>query len=280
MSVNLSTGIGALVSNFNTQYVDSIKHYETLQTGKRINSAKDDAAGLITSIKNQSQISGNGIAIQNLMNARGILSSRIAIQDSLIESFNQFRELVLTTQNIALGPAEISNLDWHFNSIKTQAREMADISVEVMGTSVAIGHWNSQNKTINIQSGSGSQDNYTYELKNLWTDIQRLTPPSAYVNETPQRALALSLREIDTWAMPNVINARSNDAAMINSIERQISALSSRNIALSSSNSRILDTDYTREIAAYQANEVRKQISASAIKKGVRSYDYILKLLR
>ena len=73
-------------------------HQERLSTGKRINSAKDDAAGFALAASLKERLSGMKIAKQNIQNAQSVLSIVEAGQQKSIELLQNMREKMSQTR--------------------------------------------------------------------------------------------------------------------------------------------------------------------------------------
>lgn len=127
MSV-INTNIKSLVSQNamvknNRDLADAMQQ---LSTGKRINSAKDDAAGLAISSRMTSQITGLNQAIRNGNDAVSMLQTTEGAMIEMTNMLQRMRELAVQSSNDTYTTADRGYLDLEFQQLKTEVNRITD----------------------------------------------------------------------------------------------------------------------------------------------------------
>ncbi len=101
MSLSINTNIAALNSarNLATSSSDLSRAYQRLSSGLRINSAKDDAAGMAISQRFTTQIRGLNQAVRNANDGISMLQVADGALDSMTSSLQRIRELAVQAAN-------------------------------------------------------------------------------------------------------------------------------------------------------------------------------------
>ena len=138
-------------------------HQERLSTGKRINSAKDDAAGFALASSLKERLSGMRVAKQNIQNAQSILSIVEAGQQKSIDLLQDMREKLLRVQDSTLTSDQRQSLIDQLGELKS---ELTDIYNSVK--------WNSSTPipgtTISFQVGEESSDTFAVTVLGEYTN--------------------------------------------------------------------------------------------------------------
>lgn len=127
MSV-INTNIKSLVSQNamvknNRSLADAMQQ---LSTGKRINSAKDDAAGLAISSRMTSQITGLNQAVRNGNDAVSMLQTTEGAMIEMTNMLQRMRELAVQSSNDTYTAVDRSYLDLEFQQLKTEINRITD----------------------------------------------------------------------------------------------------------------------------------------------------------
>ncbi|MDP1931192.1 MAG: flagellin [Gammaproteobacteria bacterium] len=101
MAQVINTNVASLNAqrNLNSSQAGTNKALERLSSGLRINSAKDDAAGLAISTRFQSQINGLNVAIRNAGDGVSLAQTAEGALGSMTDSLQRIRELALQSSN-------------------------------------------------------------------------------------------------------------------------------------------------------------------------------------
>ena len=99
---------------------------ERLATGKRINSASDDAAGLAIETRMDSQIRGLSQASRNANDGISLLQTADGAASEMSDMLQRMRELSVQSQNGTVGTQDISNLNQEFAALATEIDRIAN----------------------------------------------------------------------------------------------------------------------------------------------------------
>jgi len=127
MSV-INTNLKALSAQGSLSQVD--KSYATsmerLSTGLRINSAKDDAAGLAITSRMTSQIRGYAVAIRNSNDGISMAQTAEGAMGQVTNMLQRMRELAVQAGNGAMSDADRGNLQQEVSQLKLQINDIAN----------------------------------------------------------------------------------------------------------------------------------------------------------
>lgn len=134
---------------------------EQLSTGKRINSAKDDAAGLAVSENMTAQIRGLNMAVRNANDGISLLQTA---EGAMIEQTNmlqRMRELSVQAANGTLSSTQRSYLNVEFNSLLDEINRIGN-NTQWNGMRLLTGEMGlDSNGRIGFQVGAGTTDTET-----------------------------------------------------------------------------------------------------------------------
>ncbi len=136
---------------------------ERLSTGKRINSAKDDAAGLAISTSMTSQIRGMNQAVRNANDGMALAQTADGALSEVTNMLQRVRELTVQAKSGTYGSDDRANIQTEISALTSQISDVLDKTafngVKLFDTSGT----DANSRTLNIQVGANSTD--TVELK-------------------------------------------------------------------------------------------------------------------
>ena len=233
---------------------------EQLSTGKKINSASDNAAGLAISSRMTSQIRGLGAAISNANDAASMVSTAEGALDEITAMLQRMRELAVQSGTGTTSAADRTYLNSEFVALREEIDRIADNT-----------QWNGQNildgsagasvgkSTVAFQIGAnekqtistafGNFNNTTGSLSGLAS--KRLSAATIASGITVASG---AIGELDT-VISDVSAQRATFGAVSNRLTHAIDNLTNVKTNSEAARSRILDTDYsvaTSEMARAQ----------------------------
>ncbi len=257
---------------------------QRLSSGMRINSAKDDAAGLGISQRLQAQITSNNVAARNAGDAISMVQTAEGGMQEVSSMLQRMRELATQGNNASLNDTqrgyisnEVTALGDEINKISSRTTfngaTLLDGSISTAGS--ASGTFQvgvAQTDTLDISSLM--QDvSTTGGLSALGTAITNLATSSTAVNMS---ALGTA---VDT-AIDTIAGFRSDLGSMNNRLDHNIANLQSQSEALSASKSRITDTDYAAETATLSKTQVLSQAATAMLSQANQMPNAVLSLLK
>jgi len=126
---------------------------ERLSTGKRINSAKDDAAGLAITNRMTSQVMGIAKAIQNTNDAISMTQTAEGAYGSVTDILQRMRELAVQSATGTVNSSDRSSIQLEVSQLRSQ---IDDIALKTNHNNIKLLDGSAQN--IFVQSGSNSGD--------------------------------------------------------------------------------------------------------------------------
>lgn len=174
MSLGINTNIASLSAQraLSGSQADAATAMQRLSTGLRINSAKDDAAGLAVSNAMTSRINGLQQAGRNSNDAVSMLQTAEGGLQSITDNLQRIRELAVQASNDSLGSTERGYLNTEVGQLINEINRVAD-STTFNGQQLlnGTGGTNTDGQfTFQIGAGTSSNDNFAVTLADVNTD--------------------------------------------------------------------------------------------------------------
>ncbi|MCX8905021.1 flagellin [Vibrio parahaemolyticus] len=167
MAITVNTNVAALVAQRHlTSATDMLNQsMERLSSGKRINSAKDDAAGLQISNRLQSQIRGLDVAVRNANDGISIMQTAEGAMNEVTNIMQRMRDLSLQSANGSNSQAERTALQEEVTALNDELNRIAE-TTSFGGRKLLNGAFGKSSFQIGAASGEAVQ----IELKSMRTD--------------------------------------------------------------------------------------------------------------
>jgi len=242
-----------------------------LSSGMRINSGKDDAAGLAISGRMNSQVQGLNQAMRNASD--GISLAQTA-DGALAESTNilqRMRDLSLQAGNGIYNESDRSSMNEEFSQLQSELDRIAGST-----------SFNGKNVLDGSMSGSGA----SFQVGANANETIEMTIDGATQADLGTRSLSIttaadaqnSLAAIDE-AISSISANRGNLSAVQNRFESSISNLGNVSENLAASNSRIADADIAAEVSNSLKNRILAQAGVAVQAQANQSAGMTLSLL-
>ena len=113
MPQTINTNVSSLNAqrNLNTSQSSLATSMERLSSGLRVNSAKDDAAGLAIADRMNAQIRGINVAVRNANDGISLAQTAEGALATITDALQRMRELAVQAANGTNGPGDLANLD-------------------------------------------------------------------------------------------------------------------------------------------------------------------------
>ena len=242
---------------------------ERLSTGKRINSAKDDAAGLAIASTMTSQIKG---MTQGIRNANDGISMAQTAEGALGEVSNmlqRMRELTVQGKNGTNDADAKANIKSELDELAKQITSIV-ANTEFNGQKLFDGTAGTAG-VVTIQAGAGSTD--TVDLSFADIDLTAVGTAAGAV-EAADGDLAV----YDT-ALQTIATTRATLGAAQNRLESTVNNLSNNVTNLTDARSRIEDADFSAETTALAKQQILSQASTAMLAQANQSQQGVLKLI-
>ncbi|MES2302968.1 MAG: flagellin [Pseudomonadota bacterium] len=238
---------------------------ERLSTGKRINGAKDDAAGLAISTTMTSQIKGMGQGIRNANDGISFAQTADGALNEVTAMMQRIRELAVQAKSATYQDTDRDYMNSEVQELNTQINDVLG-TVKFNGNNV----FGTTDTTFDIQVGAETTDVVTITSKGISTVAFDV---SDVANATT------SITDADT-SLAEVSAARASFGAAQNRLESVVNNLNDNVTNLSDARSRIQDTDYSAETTAMAKAQILSQASTAMIAQANQAQQNVLSLLK
>ena len=246
---------------------------ERLSTGKRINSAKDDAAGLAIASSMTSQIRGMNQSIRNANDGISFSQTAEGALGEVTNMLQRVRELAVQSKSGTYSDTDRTNLNAEASQLQAQ---IADILTNTKFNGVTLfSKTSGTDVTVSIATGGASTDVVTLTSKGI--DGTKLTTTALDVNDAAKAATTIT--NVDD-VLKNVNATRAGLGAGQNRLESAVNNLTTNSTNLANARSRIEDTDYSSETTALAKAQILSQASTAMIAQANQSQQNVLSLLR
>ncbi|WP_299308784.1 flagellin [uncultured Croceicoccus sp.] len=246
---------------------------ERLSTGKRINSAKDDAAGLAIATGMTSQVRGMNQGIRNANDGIALAQTAEGSLDEVTNMMQRMRELAVQSASGTYTDNDRLNMTAEVDQLTAQLGDVV-ANAEFNGTKLFDGTV----ATVTIQAGANAADTVDITNANLTTLTGGAGTAGSYAVDTQANASAtLALLDTDITA---IATARAGMGASQNRLESAVNSLSNNATNLTDARSRIMDTDYSAETTALAKAQILSQASTAMLAQANQSTQNVMSLLR
>jgi len=259
---------------------------ERLSTGKRINSAKDDAAGLAIASSMTAQIKGMNQGIRNANDGISMAQTAEGALDEVSNMLQRMRELQVQSKNDTYSSTDKTN-------ITTEQTALAKQIDSVLKTTQFNGKklFEGSSAAVNIQTGANTNDTVslavpdmtaayaanTKSVSQVLSFATRDATTGAVTADATLRAAA-TLDDYD-GALSAVATQRASLGATQNRLESAVNNMTSNATNLSDARSRIEDADFSTETTALAKAQILSQASTAMLSQANQSAQGVLKLL-
>jgi flagellin len=249
---------------------------ERLSSGKRINSAKDDAAGLAIASGMTSEIRGMNQAMRNANDGISYAQTAEGALGEVTNMLQRIRELAIQSASGTYSDADRTNLNAEVVELKAQITSIL-ATTEFNGTrlfnaNASGGTYAAASGGVSIQAGSNSGDTITINFSAL-SDLASTTAVDTSGNATT------ALGDVDT-VLTNVNATRAKLGAAQSRLESTINQLSNNVTNLSDARSRIEDADFSMETTNLAKAQILSQASTAMLAQANQSQQGVLSLLK
>jgi len=268
---------------------------ERLSTGKRINSAKDDAAGLAIATSMTSQIKGMAQGIRNANDGISLAQTAEGALSEVSNMLQRVRELSVQSSSGTYQQSdrdsmqsEVTNLTQQINDVLNNTQFNGNSLFATGNTTSAAGvttNTAANNKAVSFDIQTGANNGDTVTLTSTKIDGTNLISTALKVNDTVAgdgSGAANATATIDKvdLALKDVNATRASLGAGQNRLESAVNNLTNNVANLSDARSRIEDADYSSETTAMAKAQILSQASTAMIAQANQSQQNVLSLLR
>lgn len=247
---------------------------QRLSSGLRVNSAKDDAAGLAIAERMNAQVRGMNVAMRNASDGISLAQTAEGALGKLSDMLQRMRELAVQSGNATNGATDRANLDAEFQQLAQEiTRTLA--GTQFNGLAILAGSAGSQ--TFQVGAGTTVNDRITVVTSDL-TNVTAVTNVTSgdILNVTNAQS---AMNDIDS-VLTLINTERASWGATQNRFEAVIANLSVAAENQTAARSRIMDADFAAETAALTRAQVLQQAGNAMLAQANQLPSNVLQLLR
>jgi len=270
MAITINTNVGSLNAQRNLlkSSLSLTKSMERLSSGLRLNSAKDDSAGLAISNRMTAQIRGLNQAVRNTNDGISLAQTAEGALQETTNNLQRMRELAVQASNGTLSAADRTSLDAEYSELVSEIDRISDTTT-FNGIKLLDGTFNAD---IQVGANAGENINITIgaaDASTIMGTVGDVTTVSAAQTE---------IDAIDT-ALAAVDSIRGNLGAKQNRFESTIANLSNISENMSAARSRIMDADIAQETSNMMKYNILQQAGVSVLAQSNQMPSLALSLL-
>jgi flagellin len=251
---------------------------ERLSTGKRINSAKDDAAGLAIATRMTSEIRGINAAIRNANDGISLVQIAEGAMGEVGNILQRMRELAVQASSGTVSDTDRAGIQAEVSQLKSQVTAVSSrttfngISLMNGSTSLASG---GNGTKVTIQTGNNSGETVDVDIRAVDLTILGLASLDTSTQSSADSALALLSSALDT-----VSEGRATLGGIQSRLATTIDNLNSQTTNLTEARSRIEDADFSQESTLLAKNQILSQASTAMLAQANQAPQGVLSLIR
>ena len=242
---------------------------DRLSSGLRVNSAKDDAAGLAVAERMNAQARGMNVAIRNASDAISMVQTADSGLQQVTDTLQRMRELAVQAANGTYQDEDRELLDVEYQQLVEEIERIIDVTrfngLQILSTDA---------DDIDFQVGANTEDE---DVITVEFDDMSSTFTAGSIDDQ-----AAALTEIDSIdeALDAFNEQRAVFGAAINRFEATITNLRSASENQMAAMSRIMDADFAMETAALTKGQVLQQAGIAMLAQANQAPQAVLSLLR
>ena len=273
--LSINTNVGALKAADAAYSVN--KSMETsmqrLSTGKRINGAIDDAAGLQISQRQEAEIRGFRQAARNAADSQALLATAEGAMGEITNILQRLRELAVQAASGTVSAADHDAIDSEAQALEA---EITRIRNDTTWAGIQLLNAGSNSGVFTFHVGPDASDTIKHTIPdlahtggtvNITEDLQNRGNANNYIGQ------------IDN-ALSNISTEREQAGAVMNRLDYTMANLSNMATNLSLAKGRIEDADFAAESANLARTQVLQQASMSMLAQANASKQNILALFQ
>ena len=287
MPQTINTNLASLNAqrNLSTSQSSLATSMQRLSSGMRVNSAKDDAAGLAIAERMQAQVRGMNVAIRNANDGISMAQTAEGALGKVADSLQRMRELAVQAANDTNSASDKDSLDLEFGELAKEVQRVVGGTTfngkNILGEgggvdfNFQIGANTTDNDTITITTPKLTEDSDILAVAGSAGGDQR----ASIAGGVDSADIRIVMDNIDTAL--NTIN--SQRAVMGASQARFESVIGNLQISVenqSAAKSRIMDTDFASETANLSRAQILQQAGNAMVAQANALPQQVLKLLQ
>lgn len=253
---------------------------ERLSTGLRINSAKDDAAGLAITNRLTTQIRGSEVAARNANDGISLAQTAEGAMGALTDTMQRMRDLAIQAANASNSSSDRQNLQTEFAQLQDELGRIID-NTEFNGQKILAGSVNGAKFQVGANTTADNQISVTIGSLGAVaaSGIGSLLADGVSIGSGADFDDIMDAVSIIDSSITTVDTARAKLGSIQNRFEVTIDNLNNFIVNESAARSRIQDADFAKETANLSKAQILQQAGTSVLTQANQAPQSVLGLL-
>jgi flagellin len=275
MPQTINTNVQSLNAqrNLNTSQSSLATSMQRLSSGLRVNSAKDDAAGLAIAERMNTQVRGMNVAIRNANDGISLAQVAEGAIGKVADMLQRMRELAVQSANATNGPADRANLNAEFQQLSAEVTRTVTGTkfngLAILGSDAGV--------PLVYQVGANSGETVSVTTTNLAAAAEITNVTAGNITDAATSATAMT--NIDA-ALTRVNSERALHGATQNRFEAIIGTLQVAAENQSAARGRIMDADFAAETSNLSRAQILQQAGTAMVAQANALPQQVLQLLQ
>jgi flagellin len=278
MPQTINTNIVSLNAqrNLNMSQTSLATSMQRLSSGLRVNSAKDDAAGLAIAERMNAQVRGMNVAVRNANDGISLAQTAEGALSKVGDALQRMRELTVQARNSTNSGSDKDSLDKEFQQLS------AEINRVLAGTT-----FNGQTilastgtQTFQVGANTTANDTISINTVDMTTDASVTAVTASVINSTTDATVLATVIESIDGALNLINDTRATYGASQSRFDSVISNLQQAVENQSAARSRIMDADFAAETAALSRAQILQQAGNAMVAQANQLPQQVLQLLK
>jgi len=284
MALTVATNTGALMAQAAASSVNKEMEIsmERLSTGKRINSAADDAAGVAIASRLSSEIRGTDQAIRNAMDAQALIDTAEGAQLEVVNLLQRMRELAVQASNDTNDSNDRTALDNEYQALEAEIDRIGSTTswAGINLLTEKAGAATDGKLSFQVGSRANTADIIEVHIKAVASSGMGDSATDISATDLTSRANAnTAIGTLDT-AITSMNAQRGKLGAISNRLDSTVANLTNISTNLSEGKGRIEDADFAEETTNLAKTQILQQASTAMLAQANASKQNVLSLLQ
>lgn len=283
MALTINTNLSSLNAqrNLNNSTNDLQTSLQRLSSGLRVNSAKDDAAGLAIADRINSQIRGQTVAVRNANDGISVAQTADGALASITETLQRQRDLAVQAANFGVTTSsDRQKLQTEFKQLGQEVDRIIK-NTTFNGKQILNGSLNTGAVfQVGANTTTDNQISFTIGSFAKTSGLSAVLGNQLSIGSVATLATVKSVIDKIDLALNKIDVTRANLGAVQNRFTTTIANLQSSIENQSASRSRIIDADFAAETANLSRNQILQQAGTAILSQANQSGQGVLSLLR
>ena len=253
---------------------------QRLSSGLRVNSAKDDAAGLAIAERMNAQVKGMKVAIRNANDGISLAQTAEGALAKIGDNLQRMRELAVQAANDTNGATDRAALDKEYKALASENGRVIT-STEFNGQKLLTGTGGTAGVfSFQVGAESATDNQISVTTTDIAAAMTTATADGTVATLGTDAAGARTAMDALDVAIDQITTARADFGAVQNRFDTVIANLQVASENQSASRGRIMDADFATETANLSRGQILQQAGTAMIAQANQLPQGVLSLLR